>query len=67
MQNGAIALYPEGTEVKSFARDDLKANAELIEKVQQELLAPGNNGLEGICLFSSKPQGDTRGRGRKAE
>ena len=37
--------YPSGTGVKSFTLDDLKTNAQLIKKVQRELLAPGNNGL----------------------
>lgn len=40
--------YPEGTDVKSFTRDDLKLNAQRIEKVQRELLAPENNGLPAV-------------------
>ena len=40
--------YPGGTNVRSFTRDDLKSNAQLIEKVQRELLAPENNGLQPV-------------------
>ena len=37
--------YPEGTDVKTFTLDDLKTNAKLIAKVQQELLEPARNVL----------------------
>jgi hypothetical protein len=48
--------YPESTDVKSFARDDLKANAPMIERVQRELLAPGNNGLAAVRTIAGGKQ-----------
>ncbi len=38
--------YPKGTEVKTFTIADLKANAELLAKVQRELLEPEKNRLD---------------------
>ena len=38
--------YPKGTEVKTFALADLKANAELLARVQRELLEPEKNRLD---------------------
>ena len=43
--------YPEGTDVKSFTPDDLKSSAQLIERAQRELLAPGDNGLVRLLHF----------------
>jgi hypothetical protein len=37
--------YADVTQVKSFSRDELKAHAHLIDKVQRELIAPQSNGL----------------------
>jgi hypothetical protein len=48
--------YPEGTDVKPFARDDLKANARLIKRVQRELLAPADNGLEVVRTIAGGKQ-----------
>ena len=54
--------YPAGTNVRSFARDDLKSNAELIERVQRELLAPENNGLEAVRTIAGGKQVLTPGQ-----
>ncbi len=48
--------YPEGTDVTSFTRGDLKSNAQLIEKVQRELLAPGNNGPKAVRTIAGGKQ-----------
>lgn len=38
--------YPKGTDLKTFTMADLKANSELIDKVQRELLQPERNQLD---------------------
>ena len=38
--------YPKGTDMKTFTMADLKANAELIDKVQSQLLLPKKNRLD---------------------
>ena len=48
--------YADGTDVKSFVRDDLKANAQLIERVQQGLIAPGDYGLEAVRTIAGGKQ-----------
>jgi len=48
--------YPEGTDVKSFTGDDLSSNAQLIEKVQRELVAPENNSLSTARTISGGKQ-----------
>ncbi len=37
--------YPKGTDVKTFTKAGLKTNAELLARVQRELIEPGNNAL----------------------
>jgi len=59
--------YPEGTNVKSFTRNDLKASAQLIEKVQRELLAPENNGLQAVRTVAGGKQVLRPGEGIKRD
>jgi len=37
--------YPDGTDVKTFTRDDLAVNSALLDQVQGNLLQPAENGL----------------------
>ena len=48
--------YAEGTDVKSFVRGDLKANTQLIERVQQGLIAPGDYGREAVRTIAGGKQ-----------